>query len=756
MKKLLLFLSLGALLFTGCSKNDFEGDTGGGNGNGDGNNTGTEIVTNLAITGLNEDVAAKSGNLLAVQLYRADENGAYKPYAHGLFNNYADLKFNAVVGDSYKAVATLVGEAENNIAKDGSGVYGKPFGTAITDGFVYDETEMTGLSSSEAAATDGTVYTRPAIDRYYTSTTQKIEETVKSIELDMHHVSFKVSIDVDQSVGEGASLTIPNAPIITLTAADLNSGTETYAATSAKLQKTIYYSFTDIISASAGTVEGEGDSQQPYKEDIELTITAQDGSTIYEGDVNFGVGSDLLSIATNDDGYLVVGEESLVPEEKKITYKADNLFYSELPVGIEKVYRIEVESQELDPNMVKWYVDGTLRAKGLEFNYVTEAGNHTVSYSIPAEYSITGEEVTKGVSANVYTSNGVYILNEPNMTGAESIRGINRHIFGTNTVDRFIIGDYTQFGTTNQYIANWAGVLYVVASYPQSGVGFSSFDATTGDFIHAVESVNGLGSAQVRAFAGITPEQGVITTATGAYIVELNGGNFSIGTQAVNGTENGVFNVFVTDGYVFMITKDGKAIAYKAENFSETSEYTEIGNANSGFVQSKEGYVWAADKSQNLLRIDTKDLSSETINIGVSVGFSSSPWKQVAWVASTKENVMYFTNNNWAAASSVIKYDITTNTVTQNFLTTEDIENYSYYYATSFYYEPVRGELICSAIKGYGANGAYNGLFGFSDSGTQNWKVLYSTNPDSSAPDYKDMFFPAMMAPIKNFSVPVR
>ncbi len=29
MKKLLLFLSLGALLFTGCSKNDFEGDTGG-------------------------------------------------------------------------------------------------------------------------------------------------------------------------------------------------------------------------------------------------------------------------------------------------------------------------------------------------------------------------------------------------------------------------------------------------------------------------------------------------------------------------------------------------------------------------------------------------------------------------------------------------------------------------------------------------------------------------------------------------------
>ncbi|HIS34329.1 MAG TPA: DUF5074 domain-containing protein [Candidatus Avirikenella pullistercoris] len=756
MKKLLLFLSLGALLFTGCSKNDFEGDTGGGNGNGDGNNTGTEIVTNLAITGLNEDVAAKSGNLLAVQLYRADENGAYKPYAHGLFNNYADLKFNAVVGDSYKAVATLVGEAQNNIAKDGSGVYGKPFGTAITDGFVYDETEMTGLSSSEAAATDGTVYTRPAIDRYYTSTTQKIEETVKSIELDMHHVSFKVSIDVDQSVGEGASLTIPNAPIITLTAADLNSGTETYAATSAKLQKTIYYSFTDIISASAGTVEGEGDSQQPYKEDIELTITAQDGSTIYEGDVNFGVGSDLLSIATNDDGYLVVGEESLVPEEKKITYKADNLFYSELPVGIEKVYRIEVESQELDPNMVKWYVDGTLRAKGLEFNYVTEAGNHTVSYSIPAEYSITGEEVTKGVSANVYTSDGVYILNEPNMTGAESARGINRHIFGTNTVDRFIIGDYTQFGTTSQYIANWAGVLYVIGSYPQAGVGFSSFNATTGDFIHAVKSVNGLGDAQVRAFAGITPEQGVITTESGAYIVELNGGNFSIGTQAVKGTESGSRNVLVTDGYIFIIS-NGRAIAYKAEGFNENSEPIDLGGAQVGFVQSKDGNIWAADGNysgnsmKTLLCINPKDLSTETKEISAQVGFYSATWKQVAWAASTKENALYFTPGGRSSlASSITKYDITTGTVTTEFKAKADMDDYCPY-ATALYYEPTRGELISSGIKGFGGQAAYNALHAFNDNGDKIWAVTYTNEGE-----YLDMCFPAMMVPIKNFSAPVR
>lgn len=443
------------------------------------------------------------------------------------------------------------------------------------------------------------------------------------------------------------------------------------------------------------------------------------------------------------------------PDENKVKIVSDNLVYTEAPVGVTKRYFVEVESEQMDVSRIRWYVDGQEKGRGSEFIYTTEFGNHTVSYSVPSGCSVSGMELFGGAAVNIYTTDGVYILNEG--SGVAKTRGVNKYLYSAGSVSNFIKGDYESFGVTPQFIANWAGYIYVVSAYVKSwdgnseGVAFSSFDAQSGDLIKAVKDVNSNNDntlSNLRAFAGLTPEMGVLTSAKGAYVVTIDEGNFTIGTTPIKGTTNGASSVFVTDGYVFIIS-DNKALAYSMKGFGENSTPVELGDAKFGFVQSKDGNVWASNGS-HLLKINTADLSVSQVTIPVTIESSMSPWKQPAWAASTKENALYFASNLWSAATSVAKYDIETGTFTSDFLTTSDIDNYSYFYSTSLYYDADREELLCSAIKGYGADGAYNGIFSFDDNKSKTSSVLYDTT--GSEYGASDMFFPAMMAPIKRFA----
>jgi len=727
MRKLYLFLSLGALLLNGCAKNDYEKF----------DSRGKKTVVALTTTGME---ALQEGDLMAVQIYRADESGDYKPYAHGLFDASATPRFNAITGERYKATATAIRQADSKIAKDGN-LYGKPFGTSVTEDFIYDNSELP-LSSSEVETSDGGKYNLPAIERYYTEAAEHIRYSGERLNLDMKPMSFKVEIDLDEEAMDGLTLSVTGAPDVTFAKDERESMTYGASAARAASSRAAWYQVSDISKAYSATKE------EPYKERFSLTITDKNGKVLFETENDTeAVAGDELTIAANEEGYLTFGETTTVPVERLLTVTDDNLFYSESPVGTQKRYRVTIEAQEPDPDMVKWYVDGVLKGKGIDFTYITEAGNHTVSYSVAAEYSATGEEIVKKAAANVWTSNGIYILNEPNMSSAETLRGINRYIYGSNTVERFVKGDYTMFGATAQHITNWAGHLYVVSPYIQSGVAFSSFDATTGRSIKATKSVNGVGNAVLHAFAGISPTQGIMTSSQGAWVVTLDNGDFEIATEKIKGTENGASNVYVADGYVFVIANN-KALAYKAEGFSAASEPTVLGDANVGFVQSKDGYVWAA-KGADLLKINPQDLSTETVTIGAEIKFSASPWKQASWVASTANNVMYFTKDSWGTSKEIYKYDITSGELTTQFIGSEALGGYMLY-STSLYFDPQRGELFCSAIKGYGPNSAYNALLSFTDDGSKATEILYDTT-DSEIYGSTDMWFPAMMCPIKNF-----
>lgn len=428
-------------------------------------------------------------------------------------------------------------------------------------------------------------------------------------------------------------------------------------------------------------------------------------------------------------------DDSEITELPKVFITGSNLYYNEVQVGNPQHYWVNLDdSQSRETESIVWYVNGSEMGKGAQFKYTPSvAGNYVIKYAVKNGQS-------REVSVKAYSSKGILILNEPNMSASEETRGVNSFLFGGTTVDRFIQGNYQQFGATAQFIANWSGKLYCISPYTQSGVAFSQFKED-GTFIKAIAALpnNEMG----RAFAGIDQKRGILTTAKNAYLVDLD--NFTIDQTPLKLSANAA-NVFVADGYVFLIA-GGKVLAYKADGLSANTNPVVLGNGTAGFVQSMDGAVWAANGNE-FLRIKTADLSSEVLPIpdGVVLKFSNSPWKQCSFVASTKENALFFTNDGgWGTAKFAYKYDIDSKTLKELF-SGDNVDNYMLY-STSLLYDTERDELICSAIKGYGSDSAYNGLFFFdAKAGTLKSKVLYVTAPATS----KDMWFPAMMAQMKN------
>lgn len=434
-----------------------------------------------------------------------------------------------------------------------------------------------------------------------------------------------------------------------------------------------------------------------------------------------------------------------IPAKDKIAIISDNLHYNETQLKVKQKYWVNLENAadaEKAKHIIKWYVNGEERATGMEFDFTPEkAGAYTIKYEMKGYYSTTGENLSSEIISKTYSTTGVYILNEPNMTGSEHTRGINSHVFGQKTVTRFIVGDFNSFGASNQNIANWAGKLYNVAPYTQMGVAFSQFDASTGKFIKAIQSIAGQGNA----FAGITPELGVLTTTKGAYLVNLT--DFTIANESLEGSSNSK-NVFVSDGYLFMICSQG-AIAYKVDNLSSTTKPIILGDATAGFVKSKDGAIWASN-GNTLLSINPRDLTTSKISLpdGAKISFSGNPWKQCSWAASTADNIFFFTKDSWGQSKEIYKYDIDSKELISKFLVSvDDFDGYDLY-GTALYYDAERDELICQGMKGWGASAAYNGIWGFNaKSGAKSFGVLY----DTTASAYLDMWFPAMMAPIKNY-----
>ncbi|MEG1553392.1 MAG: DUF5074 domain-containing protein [Rikenellaceae bacterium] len=431
-------------------------------------------------------------------------------------------------------------------------------------------------------------------------------------------------------------------------------------------------------------------------------------------------------------------EEPIVYEKYEII--DDNLYYDEMQLGSSKT--LWVQPKELKEGSkaegIVWYLNDKKVGTGVSYTFSpVQEGKYSIKYDISVNNSATGKGQSKLFNLVAYKMGGVYILEEANYSADESCRGVSIHTFGTDGVKEYIKGDFTSFGATSYYIQNWSKTLYNLSDVKTKGVALSQF--STGDAPKMLNKVATFDGA-VRTFSGIDENIGIITT-TKANIIDLK-------TLTIKGSlkgSEGATNTFVTEGYLFVITTEG-AKAYKLDNLSPTTEPKLLGAATIGFVKSKDGSLWAFN-AKELLCINTRDLKTKVIPLpeGVEAKNSSNPWKQFSLAASTKENAIFWVNDSgWGTGNEVYKYVVETNTLIKDFIVSEALSKYMLY-GNAILYNAEKDELLCAALKGYGADFSQSAIYTFNAStGAKVGEVLFSTDEGG-----KNMWANAMLSPIK-------
>ena len=226
MKKILFALAL--LAFASCVKEDvIENES----------IDGKEYVVNLGFSGeieISHSPLTKAGtnDLYGVQVYsRKSGESDYAPYAYGLFDNTADMTVKLIGGYQYKFVASMVEDGKNELHTF-EGNYYPPFDAIsstycpLSNSFSYSsDIEMDGLNNGwawmEEPTNDSHIsYYRPNISRYYGELSGFTPSEGKNATINMKRVCFGAKFIVKDFTDGKITITIPEAPAMTITYPD--------------------------------------------------------------------------------------------------------------------------------------------------------------------------------------------------------------------------------------------------------------------------------------------------------------------------------------------------------------------------------------------------------------------------------------------------------------------------------------------------------------------------------------------------------
>lgn len=715
MKKLLLLFSMfAAIAVTSCSKDaDVNLPS----------NEKKPITIGLSTKGVSysdlpSSRATELGDLLAVQIYEVNGDVA-TPYANGLFDDWSALSFEGYSNTTYEVIATMVVDGENQLYV-AAGVYGKPFESEVNSDFEYSSSAMSGLTSGRATLADGSEYAVPNIDRYFGIAEAAVTAENPTITTTLKRVAFGITAE---GIDGELTVAVAGAPEVTMSAGDME-----------------IYSLENLEAAY------EADETTANYSETKSVEIIKNGASVKTANVEF-FRNKLATISVNTTtGEL--GFDFEAPFEDMISIGSDNLYYSECQLSAEKLFWVNVEGSNEDA--IEWYINDVYVGSGAEYTFTesTTTGEYTVKYVAAAEYLEQNEDITKSTIVNVYSSKGIYTLNEPNMTASEGCRGIDEYLYGEDVVTRFVEGDYTMFGSTNQYLSSSNGYLYSVASYTTSGVAFSKFDALTGDHKAVITLLPSATTSTINyAFEAIDQKQGVATNANGAYLIDLD--NFTASENILSGSK-GAKSIMVADGYIFMIVSS-QVIAYSIDDL-EAEPITIEGTlgATVGFVQSWDGDVWAASTT-DFLRINTRDLTATTIALPNGTKLATDSWvfKQVSWAASTRDNTFFYCTGSVWGSAVVWKYDIDSSSC-NSFVTTVDNLNSYWLYSNALEYDAEQDHLVCQTLQAYNSSSNLGIHIFDAQDASLNKEVLHTTVVDGYEGS-KDLRFPAMMTPIKNY-----
>lgn len=329
-------------------------------------------------------------------------------------------------------------------------------------------------------------------------------------------------------------------------------------------------------------------------------------------------------------------------------------------INIGQVVQLEAQVSNLQGEVAYiWQVNGKDVSTESSYTFIpNEKGTYTITLNVASQSEIYQKSVC--VTVQIYSSS-FYVVNEGyygNTPGS-----INRYKEGVWSNDIVQGLGYT---TTSGIISD--DYMYIVSKTTPFLVKMKLSDySIVGSITEGDDNVLG-NNGQGNNFCIVNEETGILTSTNGAFKVNLN--PLTLG-EKLNGMDEirlDKEDICKAGNYIFIICDN----IIKAYNANDLSFKKDINEATTGFAQTKDGALWAANENK-LVKINVTSLTSEEFELPdkLNVYYNSSAYTPSGLSASTTENALYFaqkTGEGWSIfGKDIYKYNTETKTATKFF-----------------------------------------------------------------------------------------
>ncbi|MBV6879670.1 DUF5074 domain-containing protein [Epilithonimonas ginsengisoli] len=357
-------------------------------------------------------------------------------------------------------------------------------------------------------------------------------------------------------------------------------------------------------------------------------------------------------------------------------------------------------------------------------------------------------------SAQADFTKGYFIVNEEwfgHTNGSVNFVGENDQIYYRVYSEK---NNNQAFGATTQFGTIYGDKFYFISKQAADG-GDTQYtpggrlvvaNATT---MEKIASFNTIGGGDGRSFVGVTDKLGYIGASNGIYTFDIE--NLQVGTL-ITGTGGGsqyagqIGNMVRTSQYVFAVKQSAGILIIdpKTNTLVKT-----ISGAYHSIVQAKDGSIWAI-QNQKLVNIDPTTFATTQFALSTASQYLGSwgAWNAGSFTYSNQQNALYWMNsvNAFTSGAKVIKFDVTTKTLVDNFITIPgQTGTYKQIpYGAALRVDPVSDRLILNTTEsGYGAHYQKNWIHTYDNTGallntkTLNdyyWFPAVTVFPDNTLP----------------------
>ncbi|KFC21610.1 DUF5074 domain-containing protein [Chryseobacterium sp. FH1] len=310
------------------------------------------------------------------------------------------------------------------------------------------------------------------------------------------------------------------------------------------------------------------------------------------------------------------------------------------------------------------------------------------------------------------------------------------------------------FGATTQFGTIYGDKFYFISKQAADG-GDTQYtpggrlviaNATT---MEKIKGFDNIGGGDGRSFVGVNDKLGYIGASNGIFTFDIE--NLQVGS-VITGTGGGsqyagqIGNMIRTSQYVFAVKQNAGVLIIDPKTNALVKT---ISGAFHSIVQAKDGSVWAI-QNQKLVNINPTTFTTTEYALSTASQYLGSwgAWNAGSFTYSNQQNALYWMNsvNAFTSGAKVIKFDVTTKTLVDNFITIpgQDGTYKQIPYGAALRVDPVSDRLILNTTEsGYGAHYQKNWIHTYDNTGallstkTLNdyyWFPAVTVFPDNNLP----------------------